>query len=352
MYVGGYHTRDPLKKSRFYETGFFCWVCYTAHMEIKEQVALAPYTYLKIGGPARFFVEAETEEDVKEALLWARERSLPYYVLGAGSNILVADNGFFGLVIKITMRTLSFDGMCMNVDAGVPMALAASRSVAEERTGFEWAVGVPGTIGGSVYGNAGCFGGEMKDVVAEVTVLHTNKYTIQKLSNKECAFNYRESMFKMHPEYIILSATLQLAKGTGEELERARAHIKTSAALRVEEQDIGTQTAGSTFKGVSITEETIQRIRAYMPVWQKGVNTCWCNESRRGMFGAGFFIEQAGLKGMQIGGVSVSEKHANFLVNEGNATAEDVVMLIASIKEHVHRMFGVLLEEEIRYVGF
>ncbi|PJE64626.1 MAG: UDP-N-acetylenolpyruvoylglucosamine reductase [Candidatus Ryanbacteria bacterium CG10_big_fil_rev_8_21_14_0_10_43_42] len=323
-------------------------------IQIQENVPLAPYTYLNIGGLARFFVEAKKEKDILNALIWAKENDMPYYIIGAGSNILVADKGFAGLVIKISLHDISFgvNGMCIN--AGVPMALAAARSVAEGYIGFEWAMGVPGTVGGSVYGNAGCFGGEMKDVVKAVRVLEQQEEGFKKriFTNEECKFGYRESFFKKHPEIIILSVDMQLKEGTPEEINTARLHMRSSAQARVQEQDIGVRTAGSTFKGIPITDSTEKRMYTYGPKWQRGENTCWVHESRRGMFGAGFFIEQSGLKGMRIGGVSVSEKHANFMVNTGTATAEDVVMLIAVIKERVHSMCGIMLEEEIRYVGF
>ncbi|TSC73591.1 MAG: UDP-N-acetylmuramate dehydrogenase [Parcubacteria group bacterium Gr01-1014_70] len=321
-------------------------------IEIKEHIALAPYTSVKIGGPARFFVEVSTEDELKEAAAWAKEKKLPVAVLGAGSNVLIADTGFDGLVIHSQIKTITFEDDRMHVGAGVMMAAAAHAALARNVSGFEWAIGIPGTIGGSVYGNAGCFGGEMKDVVEHVRVLQISnfKFQISDLSQNECIFKYRESIFKKNKNWIILGATIKLKRVSDEEKKDKQLWIQQMMWERVAEQAIGERTMGSTFKGILLTDDLQRHIQRYDRRFQKPERACWVFENRRGMLSAGFLIERAELKGKKIGGVFVSPKHANFLINDGMAISEHVVMLIAYIKEHVHRKFGIMLEEEIQYL--
>ena len=327
-------------------------------ISIQEGTHLASYTSLKIGGPARFFTEAGTNSAVEEAFHWAKEHAVPVAVLGAGSNVLIADTGFAGLLIHVNMRHLSHEGELVSADAGVLMAQVAAYALRHNLTGFEWAAGIPGTIGGSVYGNAGCFGGEMKDVVESVSVFDSTNSTNPaspagryQLPTTDCAFAYRESIFKKRKDWIILGATLKLKRISDEEKKQKQADLRRIMRERAAEQAIGERTMGSTFKGIPLTKEVIALLRSYDGRFSKAAQACWVFESRRGMISAGFLIEQAGLKRKKIGGVSVSEKHANFLVNDGAATAEHAVMLIAFIKEYVHRKFGIMLEEEIQYIG-
>lgn len=327
--------------------GFFVTI---QSMEIKENIALASYTYMKVGGSARFFVEAHTEKDLQEAIAWAENKNILVAVLGSGSNTLVSDKGFDGLAIHMCCSELSCDGERMYAGAGVPMAHVSAFSLKNNLGGFEWATGIPGTVGGSVYGNAGCFGGEMKDVVENVFFLQSSNKS--QISNSNCFFNYRDSIFKKHKDWIILGATLKLWHISDAEKMEKQSWMQYMMRERVAEQAIGERTMGSTFKGISFTDELIRRIRQYDVRFQKPDNACWIFENRRGMISAGFFIEQAGLKGKKIGGVAISHKHGNFLVCDDGGTAEQVVMLIAFVKEHVHRKFGVMLEEEIQYIGF
>ncbi|HEY4527554.1 MAG TPA: UDP-N-acetylmuramate dehydrogenase [Candidatus Paceibacterota bacterium] len=288
-------------------------------MEMKENVSLKPFTVFQVGGPARFFAETRSKEEVIEALGWAKEKQIPSFILGLGSNVLVSDRGFPGLVIKISGGKVSRDGALITAEAGAKMAEVVNFSLQNGLVGFEWAIGVPGTIGGSVRGNAGCFGSEMKDFVAGADVFDANAERELKLSNSECRFSYRQSIFKEKPEFVVLGVSLRLKSGgSGEAKERFGEFVKA----RVQSQDIGSKTAGCVFKNPSA------EIRA------------------------GALVDKAGLKGTSIGGAAVSEKHANFIINTGAASAEDIVMLIGLIKERVHRKFDVFLEEEIQYVGF
>lgn len=321
-------------------------------IEIQKNVPLAPYTYIHVGGQARFFAHTKTEEELREAIAWAEKHAVPITILGAGSNILVSDKGFRGLAIRMDIGGISFEEDHINIGAGVSMPRAAMQAVAHNLSGFEWAAGIPGTIGGSVYGNAGCFGGEMKDIVDSVTVFDRTNSTHYTLHTAHCAFAYRESIFKKQKNLIILGVALKLKRISDEEKKEKQALIGHMMRERVAEQAIGERTMGSTFKGIPITDESIQRITRYDERFRKPANACWVFENRVGMMSAGFLIEQTGLKERKIGGAAVSIKHANFLVTDVSATTEHVVMLIALIKERVHKMFGVMLEEEIQYIGF
>ncbi|MEK9175317.1 MAG: UDP-N-acetylmuramate dehydrogenase [Patescibacteria group bacterium] len=297
-------------------------------MIIQENITLAPYTVFKIGGQARYFCEAQNLDEIREALLFAKNYNVPFFVLGAGSNILASDDGFDGLIIKMNLRNLEFrksdflgklDFLVM-ADAGVSMAQAVNFSVNQGLGGFEWAIGIPGTVGGSVFGNAGCFGLETKDIVESVNVLEvdmTNNCVIKELNNTECNFKYRHSIFKQHPEWIILGANLHLFPRGAEESKKM---ILEYTKKRIGLQDIGSQCAGCIFKNISPEKPS------------------------------GLLIDQAGLKGTSVGGAMVSKKHGNYIINTGNATARDVKELVSIIKSKVKSFHGVNLEEEIRYL--
>lgn len=286
-------------------------------MQIQENIALAPYTVFKIGGPARYFTEAQNSDEIYQAIVWAKDFHVPIFILGAGSNVLVSDDGFPGLVVKMNILDTHTDGYTMTVGAGISMAQSVNFSVQSHLGGFEWGVGIPGTIGGSIFGNAGCFGGEMKDVVADVEVFNTNTLAVEHLDNAMCNFIYRHSVFKGRSELIILSATLRLLPGNA---DSSRVQIVEYTKKRISAQDIGSKCAGCIFKNASVD----------------------CP--------AGYLIDTAGLKGFMIGDAMVSRKHANYIINMGNATAHDIKKLISLIKEKVKDIHGIILEEEVRYL--
>lgn len=335
-------------------------------LEVKGNISLAPYTIYKIGGPARFFVEAGTADDVRDALTFAKEKELPFVIIGAGSNMLVSDHGFNGVAIRMTGGEARVDGERLVCDAGVMMARAVLAAAKAGLGGFEWGIGVPGTIGGSVRGNAGCFGGEMKDVVETVRVYaafsklslkEAPKLSLEKaseeipelslgnvfeLNNADCAFGYRDSIFKKHPEWIILSAVLKLQPGDataiGQEVQRITME-------RLAKQDIGTKCCGCIFKNTpwGRTDTNRDRLVAEFPEL-----TPFAHQSH---IPTSFLIDRVGLKGTRVGGAVISPKHANFFINEGGASADDVQKLIRRAKEVVRDTFGILIEEEIQYIG-
>ncbi|MDP2669435.1 MAG: FAD-binding protein [bacterium] len=342
-------------------------------VNIKENIAIAPYTVFKIGGPADYFCEVKNTEELKEALNWAGEKKAPFFILGAGSNLLVSDEGFRGLVIKMNLQELAlrksdFPGKSdfLSVGAGVSMARAVNFAIENGLGGFEWGIGVPGSIGGSVFGNAGCYGSEMKDVVEKIEILSSpsaqhfadhayspagellfsrrraakgsakylpsEEFKIIQFSNKDCDFSYRHSIFKKHPEWIILGATLKLVPSNPNE---SRAKVLEYSKKRITEeaqasgnkgaQEIGAKCAGCIFKN-------------FTPIGASGPVS------------AGFLIDTVGLKGKTIGGAKVSEKHANFIINTGDATAADIKNLIKLIKSEVQKKYGIDLETEIRFL--
>ena len=309
----------------------------------QESVILAPYTIYKIGGPARFFVAVKGGEELKEAVAYATGKNAPFFILGAGSNVLGADEGFDGPVIHMTGGAIKVNGERVVADAGVMMAQAVLKSASAGLTGFEWGIGIPGTIGGSVRGNAGGFGGEMKDIVASIDVFDASNDIRCTLPVTNCEFNYRNSIFKKHPEWIILSATLKLAKGDSDKIREA---VRRIIMARTEKQDIGTKSCGCIFKNVSWNTAGAKKeeLLAQFPELAafKGAPH----------IPASFLIDRAGLKGKKVGHVFISPRHANFFVNEGGALAADVRALIQIAKDAVREKFGLLLQEEIEYLGF
>ncbi|PIQ98596.1 MAG: UDP-N-acetylenolpyruvoylglucosamine reductase [Candidatus Nealsonbacteria bacterium CG11_big_fil_rev_8_21_14_0_20_39_9] len=271
---------------------------------IKKNVLLKNYTTFKIGGRAKYFYAAKDKEDLIRAITLAKKMKLPFFILGGGSNLLISDRGFNGLVIKF----------------GQPLSLYVSK-------GLEWAVGIPGTIQGAVCGNAGAFKQSMQDAVKEVEVFDVKTGEIKNFKNKDCQFSYKDSIFKKKKNLIILSVKIKNRASEGSEDEdenevliaskKSNAQkIKEYLDYRKERQPLNFPSAGSVFKNPP-------------------------------GFSAGELIDECGLKGKKIGNVKISEKHANFIVNLGRGEAKDVMRLIKIIKNRVKKKFGVVLEEEI-----
>jgi len=308
-------------------------------MKIQENIPLAPYTTLKVGGPAKFFVETINEDEIVEALKFAREKKLPVFVLGGGSNILVSDKGFEGLVLRIL--NLKFEILNCHIDcgSGVLLGKLVNESVKAGLTGLEWAAGIPGTVGGAIRGNAGAFGGEIADTVESVEILDLEDSRLNIYDLKKCDFNYRSSIFKQNPNLIILSVKLKLKKGNRVESEQK---IKEILKQRNALQPTDFSSSGSFFKNPVV--KSMKLIEEY----EKDTG----NKIHDGAIPAGYLIDALGLRGKKIGGAMVSEKHGNFLVNAGNAKAEDFIILAAVIKTRIRNKFGIQLKEEVQMVGF
>ncbi len=278
---------------------------------------MSKHTTFKIGGTADIFLTPENEEQLKKVYLAAKQAGLPVLILGNGSNLLVGDKGIRGVVICLfkKMDNIEVCGDKIVAGCGAPMSRISSEALKANLSGFEFASGIPGTIGGGVYMNAGAYGWELKDIIETVRYMDGDG-NISELSCKECEFGYRKSIFG-NKGYIILGCTLKLSKDNSDAI---RNRINDYTQRRNTKQPIDKPSAGSVFK----------RPEGYF---------------------AGALIEGANLKGFSIGGAQVSEKHSGFIINTGNATACDVLDLIEYIKAVVFEKNGVVLEPEIKLVG-
>lgn len=300
---------------------------------------MSRHTNFRIGGPAKYFVEVRSIEELKLVLSIAKTNKIVTAVIGGGSNMLVSDQGFDGIMIKLLMREIHVDKNRVQAGAGVPMILLA-RKVAEEcLTGLEWAITLPGTVGGAVRGNAGCFGGETQDRLTEAFVLSNGEVVVR--TNAELAFGYRESAIK-HSSDIVLSATFDLMPGDRDYIKQT---MDENLAKRKASQPLDAGSAGCMFKNYDIqSDDELQRIQSKIDLPSE------VSVSRR--VSAGWLIDQLDLKGFEMGGAKVSTVHGNFLVNSGTATADEVVQLIAFIKMRVRDAYGIILQEEVQYIGF
>lgn len=283
-----------------------------------EQEIMSKHTTFRVGGPADFYLVPETEEEVAEAVSFAKEKGLSYYPIGRGSNLLVGDGGYHGVIIEIGsgMEKLQIheDGL-VEVQAGITLAKMASELAAHGLTGFEFASGIPGTLGGAVAMNAGAYGGEIKDTIVSATVL-TETGDILVIGKEELALGYRTSIIQKKP-YMVLSAVFSFSQG---QPEKIRERMRELNEKRREKQPLEYPSAGSTFKRPA------------------------------GHF-AGKLIEDAGLRGYRIGDAQVAEKHCGFIINRGHATAADIRRLIEDVQQRVKEQSDVELEPEVRMIG-
>lgn len=275
------------------------------------------HTTFRIGGPADYFLLPSSSEEVKGILEICKEESLQYFILGNGSNLLVSDEGYRGVIIQLYRNYggLTVEGTEIRAGAGVLLSQIAATARNESLTGFEFAGGIPGTLGGAVVMNAGAYGGELKDVLKEAVVMDRegNIFTVPV---EKLAMGYRTSLVKT-AGYLVLEAVISLKKGSQEEI---RDTMKDLTDRRISKQPLEYPSAGSTFK----------RPEGYF---------------------AGKLIMDAGLRGYQVGGAQVSEKHCGFVINKGNATAADVCRLMADVQAKVQEQFGVTLEPEVKFLG-
>lgn len=271
----------------------------------------------KVGGPADFLLKPKTEDEIKRLIEFLKNENIPYIVIGNGSNLLVKDGGIRGVVIKIADNFNNFEIEDTKVVAqsGALLSFMGKAILNKSLAGFEFAAGIPGTLGGAIAMNAGAYGGEMKDIVKSVRLMDS-KGNIIELSNKEMEFEYRRSLISKS-DYIVLSAIMELKEGNFDEI---KGYMKELTKSRVTKQPLNLPSAGSTFK------------------------------RPKGHFAAKL-IEDSGLKGLTLGGARVSEKHSGFVVNIGDAKAKDIIELINVVKSTVYSKFGVMLEEEVKILG-
>lgn len=275
------------------------------------------HTTFRVGGPADWLVTPEEEEQVRELVKVLRKEKIPYYVIGNGSNLLVGDKGYRGVVIQLykNMSEIRVEGNTIYAQAGALLSKIAAEALSCGLTGLEFASGIPGTLGGAVMMNAGAYGGEMKHVLKGALAL-TPEGDFKVLPVEQMELGYRSSIFSKNGD-VVLNAEMELKTGDPEEI---RAYMDELKEKRVTKQPLEYPSAGSTFK----------RPEGYF---------------------AGKLIQDAGLRGFQVGGAQVSEKHCGFVINKGNATAADILSLIGQVADKVEAEFGIRLEPEVKQIG-
>ena len=300
-------------------------------MILLENEPMNKHTSFKVGGPARYFVKAESLDDLKKALDLAREKGIPFFILGNGTNLLVSDKGFDGVIITLAGDFSSIEDLgngAFKVGAAVPLGRFARSVLKQGFAGIHKLAGIPGTLGGAIYMNAGAYGQEIGTSCTQVTVLDSDG-NIREFAASECGFGYRQSIFQKN-KAIILSATFLLP--TAASLGKTTADLETELAecmaKRKASQPLNMPNAGSTFKRLSVgAADTPAQIAP------------------------GYYIEQAGLKGYRIGDAEVSTVHANFIVNAGGATASNIKQLSEFVQQKVTEKFGIKLHREIILLG-
>ncbi len=285
-------------------------------MEIKKNELMKNHTSFKIGGPCDEFSEVQSVDEIKELIEYAKDKGIAYTIIGNGSNLLVSDKGIRGLVIKIAKKfdEAEVSGNTIICQSGILLSKLSKLALSKNLSGLEFASGIPGTLGGAIYMNAGAYGGEMADVVKSVTYIENGE--IKTAVCDALGFGYRKSMFT-DKDAVILSAEIELVHGSYDEIKEKMDDFKER---RTSKQPLNFASAGSTFK----------RPEGYF---------------------AGKLIEDAGLKGYRVGDAEVSEKHSGFVINRDSATAEDVLELIRYIQKTVFEKFGVALDTEVKMLG-
>ena len=285
--------------------------------QVKTDEPMKSHTTFRVGGPAAYFVMPRTAEEVAKVAELCTQENVPYYIVGNGSNLLVSDKGYDGVIIQIykQMSGVEVKGHEVYAQAGALLSVIAKRALDAELTGFEFAAGIPGTLGGACVMNAGAYGGEMKDVLKSVTVLD-KEGNIKELVKEELELGYRTSVIAKKG-YIVLEAVMELQEGKAEDIKAVMDDLREK---RITKQPLEYPSAGSTFK----------RPEGYF---------------------AGKLIQDANLRGFQVGGAQVSEKHCGFVINKDGATASDIMELMHQVSDKVYDEFGVRLEPEVKRLG-
>lgn len=302
-------------------------------MNIQEQVALAPYTNYRIGGPAQYFAVARSIDDVQAGIAAARERGVELFVLAGGTNVIVPDEGVNRFVLKIELGGVQIEGTTATAGAGASMAELVSATVEAGLAGLQWAGGLPGSVGGAVRGNAGAFGGEIRDSLILVRAI-TSDGALQTFQHHDCQFGYRESAFKRNGA-VILETSFRLEPGDRSQLE---SEVEAHQQYRRDRHPLEYPNAGSTFKNVPLE----QIPPAFLAEWNHKVK-----QDPFPIMPVAVIIAAAGLTGYRVGDAQVSEKHTNYIVNLGHATYRDVTAVITHVKATIRERFGIELEEEI-----
>ncbi len=348
-------------------------------MIIREQVPLAPLTTLGVGGPARYFGEARTEDDVREAVQCAQSRNLPLFVLGGGSNLLVSDSGFDGLVLKVSLRGVDRisdrDQITYAVAAGEDWDAFVARAVEEDCAGIECLSGIPGSVGGTPVQNVGAYGQEVSEAISEVVALDRESLQLRTFPNAECAFGYRTSIFNttQRDRYIILRASFALRRAgkatvryadlqkafAGASAEPTLAEVRTAVrdirqrkAMLIVPGDEDARSAGSFFKNPIVTQPRFEELESKLRSRGLILPSYPAGEGFHKL-PAAWLVEQAGFsKGYGRGAAGISRRHTLAIVNRGGATAADIVALKDQVQSRVLSEFGIELQPEPVFLGF
>lgn len=313
--------------------------------KIQKNVPLAQHTTFKIGGKAKYFLRAKKEKEIFEGIFWAKQKGIPFFILGKGSNLLVSDKGFEGLVIKIEtskIEILNFSKkIVLKIEAGVFLPKLVSLCEKKGWQGLEWMVGIPGSFGGAIFSNAGAFGKDISQILKEVEIFDLKEQKKKIFLKKDCHFSYRGSIFKKEKgRFLILAGKIVLKKT---KKEKVKEKTKNYFSQKQKRQPLNKPCAGCIFKNFEgkIEDKNLQKEFPQILEFNK-----------KRMIPAGFLIEKANLLGKKIGKAQISPKHANFIVNLGGAKSKEVKKLIQLCKEKVKEKFKIKLEEEIQYLGF
>jgi UDP-N-acetylmuramate dehydrogenase len=303
-------------------------------LELRADVPLSSVTRFAIGGPALWLVDVSTEAALIAALEAIHLSGLPYGLIGGGTNLIASDAGFAGFVLRFTGRGVSFDGSQVEVEGGTVLQDLVDASIGQGLGGLETMTGIPGWVGGAIYGNAGAYGHSIQERVESVRYFAGD--SVRVMDRAQCGFHYRESVFKQHKDWVILAAKLQLEPADRAELQAAADGI---LKIRNAKYPPSMRCAGSIFKNLFLSEIS-EPLRSQIPA----------EVIREGKVPAAYFLDVAGAKGMQQGGIQVADYHANLLYNRGGATAGEVHGVIQALKARVLQRFGLELEEEVQYL--
>jgi UDP-N-acetylmuramate dehydrogenase len=302
------------------------------NLKVSQNIPLASLTRFEIGGPALILADASTEASLAQALEVIRESKTPWTLIGGGSNLIVDDAGFPGVVLRYTASKTTITGETVKVESGAKLQDLVDLTIAQGLKGLETMTGIPGWVAGAIYGNAGAYGHSIDERIDRVRFFNGHEFL--DIDNEACEFRYRESVFKRNKKWIIVSATLSLSPAIPAELQ---AKADSILAIRNEKYPPAMRCAGSIFKNLLLKD--IPQVQVPPQV------------VREGKVPSAYFLEQAGAKGLQLGALRVADYHANLIYNEGSARSADLLRLIADLKSRVHSKFGLMLEEEVQYIG-
>ena len=303
-------------------------------IKLQKNRSLSKLSNFDIGGKAKFFTEIKNDKELLEAVNLSKKLKIIYQIIGGGSNVVFPDEFLNRLIIKINNKDFKIIRNKAIIDAGAPLFLSIKKMINAGLGGLETLSGIPGTIGGAIVGNAGAYGHSISEVIEKAQIYNGKK--VLWLKNKDCDFRYRESIFKRRRDFVILKVVFNLKKGDKKELQKTSKEIVIE---RLKKYPTGLKCAGSFFKNLVVKEikPEILKLIDKNKIIEEKVPT-------------GYLLEEVGAKGMKIGDIAVADYHANLLVNRGNGKASDIKKLAKILKEKVEKRFGIILEEEVRYL--